>query len=72
MLRKIQKAKAIMQRRFQVFAKEEQGDFGIGQLAAIVAAVVIIGVVVTIVTGFLPEWIGTIWEKISDLFELIK
>ncbi|MCL1975341.1 MAG: hypothetical protein FWG61_04170 [Firmicutes bacterium] len=57
--------------RFSILAKEENGDFGIGQLAGIVAAVVIIGVVVSTITGLLPEWINDIWQWISDLFTQI-
>jgi len=51
------------------FAKDEHGDFGIGQIAAIVAGVVIIGVVITVVTGFLPEWIDDLWTWITELFD---
>jgi len=50
------------------FVQEEYGDFGIGQLAGIVAAVVIIGVIVSTITGLLPEWIGQVWTWIGELF----
>ncbi|MCL1905646.1 MAG: hypothetical protein FWG06_01410 [Clostridiales bacterium] len=46
---------------FGIFVKDERGDFGIGQIAAIVAAVVIIGLIVSIVTGNMESWIDTIW-----------
>ena len=55
------------------FVKEERGDFGIGQIAAIVATIVIIGAIVGIVTGALDDWIGGedgIWGWITDLFKL--
>ena len=51
------------------FAKEERGDFGIGQIAAIVAAIVIIGVIISIVTGLMPNWIESIWGWIEELFD---
>jgi len=54
------------------FARDERGDFGIGQIAAIVAGVVIVGVVITVVTGLLPEWIEQLWSWISELFDSAK
>jgi len=51
------------------FVKDERGDFGIGQIAAIVAAVVIIGVIISVVTGFLPDWIEQLWTWITELFD---
>jgi len=55
--------------RAGIFAKDERGDFGIGQIAAIVAGIVIIGVVIAVVTGFLPDWIDEVWNWIQDLFD---
>ena len=52
-----------------VFAGEERGDFGIGQIAAIVAGIVIIGVIISAVTGNMQEWIGQVWDWISELFD---
>jgi len=51
------------------FAKEERGDFGIGQIAMIVAAIIIIGVIISIVTGLMPDWIEYLWGQITALFE---
>jgi len=51
------------------FVRDERGDFGIGQIAAIVAAVVIIGVIISVVTGFLPDWIEQLWTWITELFD---
>ena len=48
--------------------REEKGDFGIGQIAAIVAGIVIIGVVISVVSGRLPDWIDDLWTWITDLF----
>ncbi len=53
------------------FLREERGDFGIGQIAGIVAAVVIVGVIVSTITGLLPNWIGEIWTMITGLFDRI-
>ena len=51
------------------FVQEEQGDFGIGQIAGIVALVVVLGAIVSAVTGFMPDWIDTVWGFITnDLF----
>jgi len=55
----------------QKFGRDERGDFGIGQLAAAVAAVVIIGVMTMTITGLLPDWIGQIWSQITLWFERI-
>jgi len=54
--------------RTGLFTKDENGDFGIGQIAGIVAGIVIIGVVISTVTGRLPDWIDQVWEWISGLF----
>jgi len=51
------------------FAREERGDFGIGQIAAIVAAIIIIGVIISIVTGLMPDWISYLWDQITGLFD---
>jgi len=51
------------------FIKDERGDFGIGQIAAIVAGIVIIGVVITVVTDSMDTWIGTVWGWIESLFQ---
>jgi len=56
-------------RRAHPFAKDERGDFGIGQIAAIVAGIVIIGVVISVITGRLPTWIDQLWDWISGLFD---
>ena len=53
------------------FVKAEQGDFGVGQLAAIVAGVVIIGIVVLTITDMLPEMIQKFWSTITDWFDLM-
>jgi len=53
--------------RFGVLARDERGDFGIGQIAAIVAGVVIVGVLITVVTGRLGPWIDQVWGWIVDL-----
>ena len=53
--------------RAGILAKDERGDFGIGQIAAIVAGIVIVGVVVATVTEALPNWIGEVWGWIKTL-----
>jgi len=55
--------------RTGLFKKDENGDFGIGQIAGIVAGIVIIGVVISTVTGRLPTWIDQLWEWITGLFD---
>jgi len=51
------------------FVRDERGDFGIGQIAAIVAGIVIIGVIITVVTDSMDEWIGSVWGWIESLFQ---
>jgi len=48
---------------------DERGDFGIGQIAAIVAGIVIIGVLITAVTGRLGPWIDQLWDWITELLD---
>ena len=43
---------------------------GIKQIAGIVAAVAIIGFVVMLVIGLLPDWIDQIWDQITSLFDV--
>ena len=57
--------------RTALFTKDERGDFGIGQIAGIVAGIVIIGVVISVVTGRLPNWIDQLWEWITGLFDQV-
>jgi len=55
--------------KISTFVKDERGDFGIGQIVAIVAAIIIIGVIVSIVTGAMGEWVSYLWEQITGLFD---
>jgi len=48
---------------------DERGDFGIGQIAAIVAGIVIVGVLITAVTGRLGPWIDQLWDWIIELLD---
>ena len=50
---------------------EEQGDFGVGQIALMVASVVVIGVIVMVITGLMPEWIESVWGRIEGWFDQI-
>jgi len=52
----------------KLFFQEERGDFGIGQIASIVAGIVIIGVIISVVTGSMEGWIGEVWGWIKELF----
>jgi len=54
------------------FVKEEQGDFGVGQIAGIVAAVVIIGLVLGLVTDRLPDFIDDLWTTITGWFDMMR
>lgn len=49
------------------FVKEERGDFGIGQLAMIVGTIVIVGVIISVVSGAMEEWVGDLWSWIGNL-----
>ena len=69
MFRKFRQLIARTKCKVIAFAAEERGDFGIGQIAGIVAGVVIIGVVISVITGLLPDWIDQIWEWVSGLFD---
>lgn len=63
---------AIMQAKtgFGRFVKEEHGDFGISQIAMIVAAVVIIGLIVGFVTDNLGEFLEGLWDTITEWFNI--
>ena len=54
--------------RLGIFAGDERGDFGIGQIAAIVAGIVIVGVIITIITGSMGDWIEQVWTWVTELF----
>jgi len=58
-----------MQSKFWLrkFAKEERGDFGIGQIVAIVATIVVIGLIITAISGKLDGWIDTVWNGVSSM-----
>jgi hypothetical protein len=51
------------------FLRDDRGDFGIKEIAMAVAGVVIIGVIVTAVSGFLPTWIEDIWGIIKTYLQ---
>jgi len=55
--------------RLGILADDERGDFGIGQIAAIVAGIVIIGVVISAVTGRIGPWIDQLWDWIKELLD---
>ncbi|WP_195571399.1 hypothetical protein [Paenibacillus sp. 1001270B_150601_E10] len=47
----------------------ERGEFGIKQIAITVAVIIIIGVVVSIITGSLDTWVEDIWDKFLNLID---
>ena len=59
----------VVKEELAAIVEESRGDFGVGQIAAIVAGIVIIGVIIAVVTGLLPEWIEQLWTWITELFE---
>lgn len=59
-------AKAKM--RISEFAKDEQGDFGVSQIAMIIVAIVIIGMIFLTVQERLPDLFNGFWESITDWF----
>jgi len=72
MYKKIKRLIARTKTGIKTLVREERGDFGIGQIAAIVAGIVIIGVIIGIVTGFMDQWIEEVWGWISDLFDAAR
>ena len=58
-----------LMRRTGLLARDERGDFGIGQIAFIVAGIVIIGVIISLVTNRLPTWIDQLWDWVAGLFD---
>ena len=66
-LRQIKLKLSLFTNRTCLLAKDERGDFGIGQIALIVAGVVIVGVVIALVTDRLPTWIDQVWGWITGL-----
>lgn len=55
--------------RLMAFWKDESGAMGVKQIAATVAAIVIIGAVVVAITGNLGEWIDQIWDLLIGQIE---
>ncbi|MED4956079.1 hypothetical protein ABEO75_16760 [Paenibacillus macerans] len=53
----------------RAFWEDEAGEFGIKQIAATVAVIVIIGLVVSAVRGNLPTWINDIWDYFMGLIK---
>ena len=48
------------------FFKSEQGDFGVKEIAIMVAIIVIVGFAITVIQGKLSGWIDTIWKMAVD------
>ena len=69
MLTKIRQLFAQAKCGINTFAEEERGDFGIGQIVAIVATIIVVGVVISIVTGNMDDWIDYLWDAITGLFD---
>lgn len=55
--------------RLKAFWDDESGAMGVKQIAATVAAIVIIGAVVVAITGNLGEWIDQIWDLLIGQIE---
>jgi hypothetical protein len=51
-----------MENNAKVLLNNQRGEFGVKQIAITVAVIVLIGVVVTIIQGNLPDWITQIWD----------
>ncbi|MBH5320055.1 hypothetical protein I6N90_19825 [Paenibacillus sp. GSMTC-2017] len=51
----------MMKSKMQAFIKDERGEFGIKQIAGLVAVLVFIGIIVTTISGLLPDWIAYVW-----------
>jgi hypothetical protein len=62
-------AKAKM--RITDFVKDEQGDFGVSQIAMIIVGVVIIGLIFSFVQGNLDALLGNAWGAIEDWFLIL-
>jgi len=53
------------------FVQDEQGDFGIAQIGGIVATLVILGVIVTVVSGNMEVWVEDVWGWLKTWIENI-
>lgn len=51
------------------FWKDESGDFGVKQIAATVAVIVVIGLVITGIKGNLETWIDEIWTFFMQIIK---
>ncbi|MCR2803405.1 hypothetical protein [Paenibacillus soyae] len=58
-----------MKKQVEAFVKDERGEFGIKQIAATVAVIVVIGLVIGVVRGNIGEWVGDIWDKLIGLID---
>ncbi|WP_199613907.1 hypothetical protein [Paenibacillus alkalitolerans] len=51
------------------FWKDNSGDFGIRQIAATVAVIVIIGFIVTAIQTNIGSWVNEVWRLFIDQIE---
>lgn len=48
--------------KIQVFIKDERGEFGIKQIAITLGVIMLVGVVVGIISGLMPNIIQEVWN----------
>ncbi|SMG59495.1 hypothetical protein SAMN06295960_4955 [Paenibacillus aquistagni] len=58
-----------MMNKLKAVVGNERGEFGIKQIAITVAVIIIIGVLVSVITGSLGDWVDAIWKKFLGLID---
>ena len=53
-------------KRVDEFINDERGDFGIKEIAMMVAAIVVIGFIVVFLTDNMGDWIEELWNNLLN------
>lgn len=51
------------------FLKNQSGEFGIKQIAATVAVIVIIGLIIGVVRGNIGTWVAEVWDMFIEMIK---
>ncbi len=48
------------------FAENQQGGFGVKEIAITIAIIIVIGLAIGVIEGNLEGWVGDIWEMFME------
>lgn len=55
--------------KIKIFLKNQSGEFGIKQIAATVAVIVIIGLIIGVVRGNIGTWVAEVWDMFIEMIK---